>query len=263
MRYERRPLAVLRLEQSIKGLKAAKIENQMRQAAAFIKDGKTDQAEQLQARLITTLLDAEFSVRLSGAYTTLIKTRDQMRLLVKAQAMLRNQCTSMSDEKFKTDSNQAAQTQNKLRKQLLTLLLPTVPAPRAELFDETFPIAPPVQSLLKNADNAMAEALTHFSSGQKDAAISQQQKAEQALNHLAELVDRWSVEMGLQTLGLGPLVAASAERLARIEEFEANIVSLLEKTDATAAEEKNISILAKDQELLAKEISAFKNDLLK
>ncbi|MFK7909661.1 MAG: hypothetical protein AB8F34_03580 [Akkermansiaceae bacterium] len=263
MRYEKRPLAVLRLAQSVKNLKATKTEEKMRQAAALITQGKGDQAELLQAELITTLLDAEFSVRISGAYATLIKTRDQMRLLVKVQSMLRDQCTSMSAQAFKEGSDQATQTQNNLRKRLLTLLLPTVPAPRTQLFDEKFPQAPPVQTLLKGADSAMAEALKQLAAGQQNAAIAQQLKAEQALNNLTNLVDHWSLEMGIQTLGLGTLVASASDRLARIEEFEAKVVALLEKTDAAAADEKKVDGLAEPQQLLTEEIATFNRDLVK
>ena len=263
MRYEKRPLAVLRLAQSVKGLQAAQTEERMRQSAVLITEGKADQAELLQAGLITGLLDAEFSVRMSGAYTTLIKTRDQMRLLVKVQAMLREQCVGMSAQAFKDKGAEAAQSQKKLRKRLLTLLLPTVPAPRSELFDETFLQAPPVQTLLKGADQAMAEALKQLAAGQQDAAISQQSKAEKALTDLAELVDRWSVEMGIQTLGLSTLVAVSGERLALIEDYEAKVVALLEKTDAAAAEKQKVDGLAEDQLLLTEELATFNSDLVK
>ena len=263
MQYEKRPLAALRLKQSLKSLQKAKTEEKMRQVAALITQGQADQAELLQAGLITTFLDAEFSVRLTGAYRTLIKTRDQMRLLVKVQAMLREQCADMSAQAFKTRGAETAQAQNKLRKRLLTLLLPTVPAPRTQLFDETFPQAPPVQTLLKKADHAMAEALEQFAAGQQDAAISQQREAEQALNNLAELVDRWSVELGIQTLGLSTIVAVTSDRLALIEEYEAKLIALLEKTDIAAADEQKVDGLAEPQHLLTEELAAFMSDLIK
>ena len=263
MRYEKRPLAVLRLIQSVKDLQAAQTGDRMRQSAALITQGKADQAEGLQAGLVTTLLDAEFSVRLSGAYSTLIKTRDQMRSIVSAQAMLREQCSAMSAQAFETRGSQVAHAQKMLRKRLLTLLLQTVPAPRTQLFDESWPQAPPVQTLLKGADRAMANAVEQFSAGQQDAAISQQREAEQALTHLAELVGRWSVELGLQTLGLSTLVAVTGERLALIEEYETQVIALLEKTDIAAAEEQKVDGLAEPQLLLTEELAAFNSDLVK
>jgi hypothetical protein len=263
MRYEKRPLAVLRLIRSVKDLQTARTEERMHQAAVLITQGPADQAERLQAGLVTTLLDAEFSVRLSGAYSTLIKTRNQMRLIAHAQAMLREQCAGMSAQAFEARGPQAAQAQEKLRMRLLTLLLPTVPAPRTQLFDETFPQAPPVQALLKGADRAMADAIEQFAAGQQAAAISQQREAEEALTHLAELVDRWSVELGLQTLGLSTLVAVTGERLALIEEYEAKVIAILEKTDIAAADEQKVDGLAEPQLLLTEELAAFNSDLVK
>lgn len=261
MRYEKRPLAVLRLIQSVKGVQTAQTEERMRQAAVLITQGQADHAERIQAELVTTLLDAEFSVRLSGAYSTLIKTRDQMRLIVRAQAMLREQAAEMSAQTFATRATQVAQAQEKLRERLLTLLLQTVPAPRTQLFDERWPEAPPVQTLLKGVDRAMADAIEQFAAGQQEAAISQQREAEQALTHLAGLVDRWSVEMGLQTLGLSTLVAVTGERLALIEEYEAQVIALLEKTDLAAADGQKVDGLAEPQLLLTEELAAFKSDL--
>ena len=261
MRYEKRPLAVLRLIQSVKDLQRSKTAERMRQAADLITRGEVSQAESLQAGLVTTLLDAEFSVRLSGAYSTLIKTRDQMRSVAKAQAILREQCADMSSQDFEASSSRTRQAQVKLRKRLLTLLLQTVPAPRTTLFDESWPEAPPVQALLKVADRAMADAIRQFAAGQQDATISKQLEAEQTLTKLSGLVDHWSVELGLQTLGLSTLVAVTGERLAFIEEYEAKVVALLEKTDIAALEEKKIDGLAELQLLLAEELAAFNSDL--
>jgi hypothetical protein len=263
MRYEKRPLAVLRLIQSVKNLQRSKTEERMRQAADLIKQGQAEQAERLQSGLVTTLLDAEFSVRLSGSYSTLIKTRDQMRSIVKAQAMLREQCANMPAQTFEASSKQAGQAQVKLRKRLLTLLLQTVPAPRTKLFDESWPEAPPVQTLLKVADQAMAHAIDQFAAGRQDATISRQREAEQALTKLSELVDHWSVEFGLQTLGLSTLVAVTGERLAFIEEYEAKVISLLEKTDIAATEGQKVNGLAEPQLLLTEELAAFNSDLVK
>ena len=215
----------------------------------------------MQSGLVTTLLDAEFSVRLSGAYSTLIKTRDQMRSIVQAQTMLRVECADMSTQAFEASVTENGQAQVKLRKRLLTLLLQTVPAPRTKLFDESWPEAPPVQALLKVADQAMAHAIDQFAAGQQDATISKQREAEQALTKLSELVDHWSVEFGLQTLGLSTLVAVTGERLAFIEEYEAKVVTLLEKTDIAALEEKKVDVLAEPQLLLVDELDAFNHDL--
>ena len=257
MRYEKRPLAVLRLIQSVKGLQAAGAAGKMQKAAVLMTEGKVKEAEVLQSELVTTLLDAEFSVRLSGAYSTLIKTRDQLRFLVSAQAILREQCADMATQNFKENLAEVGHAQEKLRKSLLTMLLQTIPAPRTSLFDESWPSPPPVEKLLKEADRAIVNALKEIAAGEKDATLSQQGEAEKTLIHLADLVDRWSVELGLQTLGMSTLVAVTGERLALIEGYEAKVIALLEKTDIAAADEERVESLTESQLLLAEELTVF------
>ena len=48
MRYDKRPLAVLRLIQSVKNLQRAKTEERMRKAGELIKQGQTDEAGELR-----------------------------------------------------------------------------------------------------------------------------------------------------------------------------------------------------------------------
>ncbi len=262
MRYDKRPLAVLRLIRSVKELRGARTEARMREAGDLIRQGRADQAATLQADLVRTLLNAEFSVRLSGAYSTLMRTRDQMRTLANGQSQLREQCADMSAAALEKQQLALTQKQTMLRKQFVTMLLPSVPAPRARLFDETLPQAPPVQALLAQVDRAMAAAIQQLEAGDIEAVTTEQGKAEQALAVLAENVDNWSLELGLQTQGVSTLVAATSERLSLIEEYEARVIGLLEKTDIAAAEERKVDSLADPQLLLVEELIAFKEDLV-
>ena len=261
LRYDKRPLAVLRLIRSVKDLRGAQTEEKMRQAGTFIRQGKAELASGLQADLVRILLNAEFSVRLSGAYSTLLQTRDDMVLLAQHQTQLRGKVAGLSSEEFEAQWTPIALQQTRLRRQLLTILLPSIPAPRAQLFDEALPLAPPVEAMLAEADRAMAEAVARITADQQDAAADQQRNAEQALVDVTQIVDRWSVEMGLQTQGLSTLVAATSERLSRIEEFEARIIGLLEKTDIAAAENEKVDELAEPQLILADELARFHQDL--
>ena len=263
MRYDQRPLAVLRLTRSVKELHDSELEATMQDAMALIRQEQADQALPLQAELVRTLLNAEFGVRLSGAYSTLMKTRKSLQSLAETQARLRNESATMGLEAKRGTIKKQQMHQAALRKQLLTILLPTVPAPRARLFDLEFPAAPPVEKLMADADQAMAEALSHLAANDPEAARVQQLKAEQSLVALTTIVDRWSVETGLQTQGLGTLVAATSERLSRIEEYEARVVALLEKTDIAAAEEQNVDNLAEPQLFLSEELGQFVQDLAK
>lgn len=259
MRYEKRPLAVLRLTRSIKELGDAQIEKRAQQITALIRQGQADLASPLQAELVRTFLNAEFSVRLSGAYSTLIKTRNSLKSLAEAQANLAEEFATLETE---TQRNTMTKRQRLLRKQLLTILLPTVPAPRARLFDQAPPATPPVEMLLVDADLAMKEALSQLAASNREATRSNQRKAEKAIIALTDVVHRWSVETGLQTQGLGTLVAATSERLSRIEEYEGSVVGLLDKTDIAAAEKQNLDSLVEPQQFLAEELDQFLQGLM-
>jgi len=263
MRYDKRPLAVLRLIRSVKELRRAGTEARMRQVGGLIRQGRADQAALMQAGLVRTLLNAEFSVRLSGAYSALVRTRDEMRMLRVAQAQLGDQCAGMSPEAFGKHQAATARAQALIRKRLTTILLPSVPAPRAGLLDEVLPPAPPIEALLARADRAMADASRRIAAGQIEAVTADQRKAEQALVELVGIVDDWSVELGIQTQGLSTLVAATSERLSLIEEYEARTIGLLEKVDIAATEEAKVDGLAEPQQLLVEELIAFKQDLEK
>lgn len=261
MRYDKRPLAVLRLIRSVKKLQSAETGVNMRKAASLIGEGQAEQVSELQAALVRTFLDAEFSVRLSGAYSTVLKTRETLARLAQSQVQLHEQCAELSDAAFTEQRVVMARQQSELRRELLRLLLPSIPAPRAGLFDAADPEAPAVEQLLGEADDAMAAAWSHLKANSRQAATLEQGKAEQALVALAQIVARWSVEMGLQAQGLGTLVAASSERMSRIEEFEAKAIGLLEKTDLAAADEQPVDGLADAQRVLAEDLGQFIQDL--
>lgn len=257
MRYDKRPLAVLRLVRSVKDLDESGTLEQMREASTLINQKQGEQAAAIQADLTRTLLDAEFSVRLSGAYSTLLKTRDLIESIVLVQESLQLKNADLSATDFDAQRDEIAKVQTTLRKQLLTMLLPTVPAPRAELFDETPTQAPPIDALLAEADRAMALALSQLKSGEPQAIANHQLEAQQALSELLLAVDRWSIDLGVQSQGLSTLVAASSERMSRLEEYETRTIGLLEKTDIAAADEKKVDTLAESQLNLAEELADY------
>jgi len=262
MRYTKRPLAVLRLTRSVKELRHAKVEATMREAAELIRQGRTEQAANLQAGIVGTLLQAQFSVRTSGEYSTLMRARNLLVSLVNDQKELRAECAAMTAEQFNKRRSTIADTQTALRRKLLLMLLPTIPAPRARLFDDTLPQSPPTTTLLADARQAMTDALTQIDAGQREATADQQREAEKAMAALAEIVDQWSVELGLKTQGLSTLVAATNERLLRIEEYETRQIDLLEKADIAAAEGGEVESLAESQLFLAEEVVQFGKDLV-
>lgn len=262
MQYDRRPLAVLRLIRSVKDLQSARTAERMREAAASIQPGRFSQAADVQADLVTDLLDAQFSVRLTGAYSAVLETRGSLQALALAQQQLQRDIADLSSSEQPARQARLTEAQADLRKQLLTLMLPTVPAPRAELFDDAPRQVPPVRELLAQVDGAMADALSELAANRYDQAQVHQALAQDRLTKLAGIIDRWSVELGMQTQGLGTLVATSSQRLSRIEEFEARVIGLLDKTDIAAADDKNVSDLADLQQILGDELALFCRDLI-
>jgi len=262
MSFDRRPLAVLRLTQSIKNIQRSKTEEQMIKAAELIKQGNTEDAELLQSKLVTSLLDSEFSVRLSGAYSSLIKSRDELRSILKSQTSLLKQCAECSNKDFQINRNRFTKAQVKLQKRINLILLQSVLPPRPKLMDENWPEIPPVRKNLENAEIAIKVAVKQISSGKRDAVISSQTNALDSLTKLSNLVDQWSVELGLRTLGLSTLVTKSSDRASFIEKIEAKVVALWDKTDEAALDEKNVVSLAEEQRLLTEELTSFNSDLL-
>ena len=257
IRYDKRPLAVLRLIRSIKELHASKASERMLEASSLIKQQSYNEASIVQAEVLRSLLDAEFSVRLSGAYSTLVDTKRTIAAMSLAQRQLRQKQAGLSVNDFKEQSDAIAEVQSVLRQQLITLLLPSVPAPRAELFDATPPQAPPIDRLLREADLAMRAAIQSLEEADQASVDSNQVKAERLLGELLVAVDRWSVEVGLQTQGLSTFVAATSDRIGRLESYEAEVIALLEKTDIAAADGEKVDSLVDAQGALADDIAAF------
>ena len=237
MSFDRRPLAVLRLTQSIKNIQRSKTEEQMLKAAELIKQGNTEDAELLQSKLVTSLLDSEFSVRLSGAYSSLIKSRDELRSILKSQTSLLKQCVESSNKDFQTNLGSIHKSSSKTPKRINLILLQSVLPPRPKLMDENCRKFLPFENL-ENAEIAMKVAVEQISSGKRDAVLSSQTNALDSLRKLSNLVDQWSVELGLRTLGLSTLVTKSSDRASFIEKIEAKVVALWDKTDEAALDEK-------------------------
>jgi len=256
MRYEKQPLHVLKLLRNIKRLQNGKVQDRMNQAGILIGQKQLLKAKELQTGVIESFLNAEFSVRLTGAFTTLNKATKQLRFLLDAQQKLLDKSAEMTAQNYE-------QAQAELRKELWHLYLPTATASRANLLDESFPKAPPIKALLKETNASMVEAMAEFKKENKESAISHQQKTSQQLTQLLKEVDKWSIDVGLKTMGLNTIAAAARDRLAIIEDFEVRVVELLEKTDITASENKKLESLLDPQSLLTEDIAAFNRDLEK
>ncbi len=255
MRYDQRPLAVLALTRRIKELRAAAVEESMREAAVMIRGGKVAEVAAVQAAVVLPLLEAEFGVRTGAEFAAVLELSDLLDSLLASQRELRGECENASDVA------PLVATQSALREQLLLAMLPSIPAPRARLMDDRLPMVPPARDLRFAAERSMADAVALLRAGDKDTTLAHQQVVVDSLAQLRDIVDRWSVEVATRTQGHSRVVSDATDRLTRIEEFETRQISLLEKTEEAALDEKNPEQLAEPQEFLADELARFRKDL--
>ncbi len=260
-RYTRRPLAVLGLTRRIKELHAAGIETKMKEAAGLIRQGRADRAVDLQSAVIQALLSAEFRVRAGAEYQALLKGRAMLTSLVNAQKKLRVEIETMTPEQFNKRRPAIARMQATFRGKLLQLLLPSIPAPRPQLFDTAPPQAPPVKDLLDASEGAMAQAVAQIEAGERKAAAGRQGEAEKSLALLAAIVNKCAVDLGLKTQGVSTLASAASDRAASIMEYETRQIDILDQTEDAQNGGKSCASLAEPQELLVEEIKGFRQEL--
>ncbi len=257
MRRDQRPLATLALARRIKDLRGSGAEQGMRDAAAMLRMGKAPEAATNQAKAILPLLKAEFSVRAGAEYAAILKASSLLDALVSEQQRLRGECEANSSG----DSPALAARQLHLLESLARGLLPAVSATRPRLFDEILPTAPPVADVRAATELAMGAALAALRSGDQEAAVGHQQKAEESLRTLRDFLARWVIEFGTVTQGLSTLVVNANDRITRLEEFEARQLGLLEQTEEAAVDGKASDALAEPQRFLVEELTSFRRDI--
>ncbi len=262
MRYDKRPISVLGLTRRIKELGASGVEDHMKKAADFIRNGKTGEAALLHNEIIEPLLKAEFSMRTGAEYAAIMKFRSQLETLLTRQKDLRVSSEEMSAADFEKRHQELAKTQGELQELLVTSLLPPIPTPRARLFDQVFPPAPPVMKLRSEGESAMAKALSQLEAGEQKEAITHQLEIEKKLAEFSDLLDRSSLELSLRGQGLNALVSTATERVTLIEDFEERQIVLLEQTEEAALDEVKPESQAEAQQFLAEEVAAFHRELL-
>jgi len=256
IRYDRRPLAVLALTRRIKDLRAAGVEDAMREAAAKTRAGNTLEAASLQAATIPPLLAAEFSVRTGAEYATIMDVLKRLDALVGAQQRLRSECDAAKD--FGQSGPALSATQAGLQESLALTLVPAIPAQRPRLFDDVLPTTPPIGVLRLAAAQAMEASLAAIRAGDRDAAVRHQRVAEESLTAFRNIVALWAIELGTRTQGLSTLVTDATDRLVTLEKYEARQIGLLEQTEEVALDGKDPTALAEPQRFLAEELTHFR-----
>jgi len=262
MRYDKRPLSVLGLNRRMKDLRNSGAETRMKETAAHIQKREFTQSTGNQSQIIKPLLKAEFSVRTGAEYAAIKANCDLLDSLLAGQVKLRTECEAMTDEQFDGKRAEIIASQKMLHKPLLQALIPSIPAPRARLFDKALPIIPPVDALRSATEKSMSETMAEMENGKKEAVTAKLQATEKSLQALREVVSTWSAQLAMQTQGLTSLVSNSVNRVTRIEDCENRQIALIDQCEEAALDKKPVKLLAETQRRLAHEMNAFKKDLL-
>ena len=255
-------LVAFNLSRLLKGLRRADVETKMQDAAVLIRNFKTNKAAgaskaaSLQAEIIEALLYAEFRLRLGSEHEALEKANDLFVSQVAEQKKLSETIAALSPDQFKQRRSKLAQSQAALQQKLHLLLMPTIPARRAKLFDLTLPPQPPVEDLLATAESAMKNAAAHITAGERDPAITAQQESEKAFTALSEIIHHRIGVLTEQALfsGLGMGISSQA---TQITEFEERQLNLIEKSEDAENDTQTIHI-GRLQEKLAQDIGKFR-----
>ena len=252
MRYDQRPLAVLGLSRRIHGLRSSGLTDGIRNAAKQAREGRMADAATAQYPLIRPLLEAEFTMRSGSEYALIRDLREQLTGLIAAQQQLHAACGETED--FAARATELAQAQAGLRNRLVLAALPTIPAPRARLFDLELPTPPPGHERRLHAEALMGEAMAHLQAKAKDEALASQSQAITTLKELDAILTHWSDELAKKALGVSSQVSDASDRAAVLEQFESRQIGLLEQTEEAALDKKNPETLLEDQQALLEEV---------
>lgn len=255
MHYEIKPLAVLGLSRRIHGLTSMKLTDSLRSAAKLVKEGKADQANTAMYPLIRPLLEAEFTMRSGAEYARIRNLSDQLAGWISDQEKL------IAETKSATDIATITARQTALRNGLMLATMPGIPAPRAGLLDLTLPPVPPADDRRLRVETHMGSAIAALQSGSKDETVASQQEALVALRELDCIVARWTVELAQLTLGVSAEVSDANQRITVLEQLETRQIGLIEQTEVVALDKKDPAALIEQQQSLAAELDAFRQEL--
>lgn len=259
MSYEKRPLAVLGLNRRIHDLRTSKLTDNIRGVAELTRAGKLSEAAEKQYPLIRPILEAGFTMRSGSEFAMIRELRDKLNGLISGQKELRAKCAAETDADALADG--LAEAQADLLATLVLAPLPTIPAPRARLLDLELPPVPPSDELRLSAEAHMQAAVSHLKDKAKDDVIARQGATMDALVALHKILERWSIELAQESLGVSAQVSDATKRVGVLEQFEENQLGLLIQTEEAALDEINPKSLAEDQKAMAEEVEAFRSEI--
>jgi len=261
IRYTKRPLAVLNLTRRIKDLRRGGVGAAIDNAASLLRKGSVDEAIALQSAPIHALLGAEFRLRVGMEYRTLLVARDRLGAVLRKQNELRAASLAQAADDGKERGSALARRQSSLRAELLGILIPAIPAPRPQLFDTSPPQMPPVEALLREAQQAMRAVAARLDAGKTKDAAELQRAAAGSIDSLAKIVRDRAEESLAETAGLSKIATAVGDMTARVADFETRQIRLLEKTDVAGADGKPLAGLPALQQSVVDDMIRFKRDV--
>jgi hypothetical protein len=257
-------LVAFNLSRLTKKLRSVGVDTKMLDAVALIRksaSGDSGKASRLQAEVISSLLHAEFRLRIGSEHEALVKAGDLFASQVSDQKKLREQIAALTSEQFKQRQTEFARAQAAIQMKLQLLLMPEIPAPRPRLFDIDLPSHPPVEKLLASAEGAMKKSAALIDTGDRDQALIQQQQAEASFDALVQIVGQ-RIDVMTEIQRVGALIGAVGNYSTGIVLFEERQLSLLEKTEDAADDKANSAHLALLEQRLLDDVERFKSRII-
>lgn len=255
MRYEVKPLAVLGLSRRIHGLTTMKLTDSLRNVAKLAREDKTAEANTALYPLIRPLIEAEFTMRSGAEFARMRKLREQFTAWISAQEKL------ITETQNGSDLAALVAPQFTLRSELALATMPGIPAPRAGLLDLALPPVPPADERRLQVEKFMDAAIAGLKSGAKDESVARQREALAALRELDGIVTNWTSELAQITLGVSSEVSDANIRITALKALETRQISLIEQTEEVALDKKDPAALIEQQQSVAAELEAFRQDL--
>jgi len=254
--YTKSALAVVRLSRVVKALESSGVTDRMRQATSLLGDNKLDEASRVQAEVLVTLSEAEYSISPGAEVAALLKARDLIRSLMREQKELRLLSSRIKPQDLVKRRPAMVRHQKALCARLRPLVIPPIPAPRPQLLDSEPTSAPPVEKMVGSARDAMQNARDSLVKGSLDEARKQQSASEASMAKLLAVLKARTSEL-IQFGRIFGMLGAADDRVVTLKDFETRTGSLLEKTEDAEFDETSAVYLADQAQILADEISAY------
>lgn len=236
------------------------IDQRLRNAADFVRDGQAAEAARLQAEVVQALLKAEFRLRVGAEREALVAARELFQSQIQALRRLRAEIANVTPERFEARRTAFGHAQKELHRQLQLLLMPQIPARRARLFDPVVPAPPPAIEMLGAAEQALNDAVAEIEGGDRDAADASQASAEKCFAALTDMVTERIAALSRQ-VRIGRLAFAAQDTDERLDRLAERQLSLLEKAEDAAADGTDAAYLGEQQDGLSQAVEELRSEL--